>query len=122
MITATFLLGLALTAGIAMSHVGVKNTAGVPLPAVEQLPVVKELPDPFLFMNGTRVKSKKDWTSRRAELKALAQHYAYGILPTVGDAVRAEELESTTMLRLARRKRDCFSTWGRKARRRRICC
>lgn len=50
---------------------------------VDQLPVVTELPDPFLFADGTRVKSKQDWPRRQAELKELIQTYEYGHLPPV---------------------------------------
>src|SRR5947209_20005097 len=46
------------------------------------LPEVQSLPDPFVFADGTRVKSPEQWFSRRRpELKGLFQHYMYGYLP-----------------------------------------
>ena len=86
--TLTLLLALTTGAGIAASDIST-------FPAVAQLPVVKELPDPFLFMDGTRVKSKQEWTRRRNELKTLVQHYGYGVVPPGGGAVHAEELDSS---------------------------
>ena len=58
------------------------------LPPVERLPVVKELPDPFTSMDGTRVQSRDDWARRRNEIKILAQNYVYGFLPARGEKVR----------------------------------
>jgi hypothetical protein len=51
------------------------------LPSVDQLPVIGELPDPFLMKDGSRVKTAADWTRRREELKNLIQYYEYGHLP-----------------------------------------
>jgi hypothetical protein len=53
---------------------------------VDQLPVVPELPDPFKFVDGSRVGSKDDWARRRAELKELIQTYEYGHLPPMPPA------------------------------------
>jgi hypothetical protein len=49
----------------------------------DQLPSIKELPDPFRFNDGSRVKSPQDWAKRRAELRELVQIYQYGHLPPV---------------------------------------
>lgn len=60
---------------------------GVPLraqslPEVQDLPVQESLPDPFVMMDGSRVKTVDDWyNKRRPELKILFQHYMYGYLP-----------------------------------------
>jgi hypothetical protein len=62
-------------------------TAVADLPEPAKLPAQPDLPDPLLLMNGDRVKTKEDWTTkRRPELKTLFQHYMYGYMPT--DAVR----------------------------------
>jgi hypothetical protein len=45
---------------------------------LQQLPVIRELPDPFLMNNGKRVASEGDWQKRRQELKELIQKYEYG--------------------------------------------
>ena len=55
---------------------------GDDFPDRDKLPVIKELPDPLLMLDGTRITSKEDWNSRRKpELKALFQHYMYGYFP-----------------------------------------
>jgi hypothetical protein len=52
------------------------------LPPVEKLPWQANLPDPLKMMDGTPVKTAKDWyNKRRPELKLLFQHYMYGYLP-----------------------------------------
>jgi endo-1,4-beta-xylanase len=69
-----------------------------PKPA-EELPEIKELPNPFTFADGSPVRSKDDWPRRRAELKDLFQDYMYGHLPAKpqkmsikrGDVVNDEE-------------------------------
>src|SRR5260221_8491214 len=48
---------------------------------VEKLPVVKDLPDPFLFNDDTRVKTRENWPRRRAELQEAILHYQYGQMP-----------------------------------------
>lgn len=85
---AAVLCALLALGGVAMAGAG-------DLPPVEQLPAVKELPNPFIFRDGTRVKGKEDWQRRREELKELIQHYGYGHLPAAGGKVRAEEISST---------------------------
>jgi hypothetical protein len=48
------------------------------LPAVEKLPVIKELPNPL-----QGVKKYKDWGKRRAEIAAQIMHYGIGEKPAV---------------------------------------
>lgn len=48
---------------------------------IANLPVIKELPNPFLFQDGSPVRDTKDWERRRSELKQLFQDYMYGHLP-----------------------------------------
>ena len=51
-------------------------------PAVEELKPNPDLPDPLLMLNGGKITTKDDWfKKRRPELKALFQHYMYGIPP-----------------------------------------
>ena len=52
------------------------------LPKVQDLPIRDSLPNPFIMMDGSRVKTVDDWyNKRRPELKILFQHYMYGYLP-----------------------------------------
>lgn len=51
-------------------------------PAVENLPIRPELPDPFTMFDGTPVKTPEQWFRyRRPELKQLFQYYMYGFMP-----------------------------------------
>src|SRR5438876_4749194 len=45
------------------------------------LPEIKELPNPFVFADGSAVRTAKDWERRRAEVKELFQEYMYGHMP-----------------------------------------
>lgn len=51
------------------------------MPSYASLPGNTRLPDPFKFLNGTRMTSKADWTCRRAEIAALAQEFEFGYKP-----------------------------------------
>lgn len=55
--------------------------------AIAQLPTYGELtsnaylPDPFTFLDGSKVTTRADWTCRRAEIAALAQKFEFGNKP-----------------------------------------
>jgi hypothetical protein len=51
------------------------------------LPAIEDLPDPFKFQDGTRMKSEADWPKRREELSQLIQKYQYGPYPAKPDKV-----------------------------------
>lgn len=46
-----------------------------------ELPEVAYLPDPFTFLDGSKVRSLADWARRRAEIKDMAQYYEFGYIP-----------------------------------------
>jgi hypothetical protein len=52
-----------------------------PMPSFASLPNNSFLPDPFTFMNGSRMTTKNEWTCRRAEIAAQAQEFEYGYKP-----------------------------------------
>ena len=64
-------------------------------PPADKLPSVTDLPDPFQFADGSRVKSKEDWQRRRAEIQAIILHYQYGQLPPAPGNTRGVELSSS---------------------------
>ena len=47
-------------------------------PAMSALPTVANLPDPFLTTSGTRITTKDQWRCRRAEIKAIMEHWVSG--------------------------------------------
>jgi len=52
------------------------------LPSFADLPARPELPDPLVMLNGEKITTADEWTTkRRPELKQLFQHYMYGYLP-----------------------------------------
>jgi len=59
-------------------------------PDAENLPVIRELPDPFLMQNGNRVSTPADWDKRREEIKDMLQHYQFGRMPPPPGNITAE--------------------------------
>jgi len=57
------------------------NARKPPLPAFPDLPSITSLPDPFRFSDGTRISTKDQWRTRRAEIRAYLEHYDVGIKP-----------------------------------------
>ncbi len=54
------------------------------MPSWDDLPIIKELPNPLSWSNGKgEVKSFKQWEKRRNEIAAEIQHYGIGTKPTV---------------------------------------
>jgi hypothetical protein len=81
----------ALLASLPVSVAVGDSSEGRRMPPAEELPSVKELPDPFVFLDGSRVKSKEDWKRRREELRDLVLYYEYGRMPPPPGNVKAEE-------------------------------
>ena len=51
------------------------------MPSFSSLPSNAYLPDPFTFMNGTRMTTKAQWDCRRAEIATLIQEFESGYKP-----------------------------------------
>ncbi|SEH79465.1 Lysophospholipase L1 [Ruminococcus flavefaciens] len=47
-------------------------------PAVNQLKSSKDVPDPFIFMDGSKVESADDWWKRQSEISCMYEYYMYG--------------------------------------------
>src|SRR5688572_853922 len=56
----------------------------------DELPSVKELPNPFVRGDGSKVDRREDWPPRRGELKELVQAYEYGHLPPAAPVTASE--------------------------------
>lgn len=61
---------------------------------LEDLPVVRELPDPFVFLDEKRIAARGDWRRRREEIKELLLAYEYGHLPPARTNLKASEVSS----------------------------
>ncbi len=61
---------------------------------VENLPLQKGLPDPFLMPDGKRVQTLQDWRKQREYLKAMLAHYLYGRMPPRPKEIEIEQVGS----------------------------
>lgn len=66
------------------------------LPSYNELPSNPYLPDPFTFLNGSKVVSKADWNCRRAEIAALAQKFEFGNKPCTPYSATTASFNSST--------------------------
>jgi hypothetical protein len=73
-LTAVLLLGFLL---IPVAAGEKKSPQEGTFPPAEQLPEIKELPDPFMMLSGKRVKTREDWRKRREEIKAMLLYYQF---------------------------------------------
>jgi dienelactone hydrolase len=65
--------------------------------AVSSLPIVSELPDPFLLKNGKRIETKRQWANQRRTLLDSILQYEYGKLPPIPDSVSGTETASRAL-------------------------
>ena len=61
------------------------NYAAPTFPSFQQLPIIRPLPDPFVFADGTRDTSFAAWEKRRNEIKASIEKYEIGPKPDCHD-------------------------------------
>ena len=59
------------------------------IPSAAELVANPKLPDPFTFMDGSKVETKADWVCRRQEISQLAQAFIYGRKPPDPESVEA---------------------------------
>lgn len=65
-------------------------------PTIDQLPEIKELPDPFAWSDGSGRSVKfKDWSQRRNEIAAEIQHYEIGLKPERPQDITATFINDT---------------------------
>jgi len=89
-----------------------QSLQAVKMPAVDELPVIDGLPDPFLRQNGSRVKTASDWEKRRQEIKAMLLHYQYGHMPPAPKTISAIELSSEPVYDGTAEKKHILLTMG----------
>jgi hypothetical protein len=68
-----------------------------PMPPASSLSQNPFLPDPFTFMNGTRMTSRAEWTCRRAEIAALSQEFEFGQKPNTPTAASTGSRSGNTV-------------------------
>ncbi len=76
------------------------HTPAPPLPGINELPVVKTLPDPFQWSDGSGRSTRfKDWGRRRAEIGREIAHYEVGEKPAVSKKdIRADIIGDTLVV------------------------
>jgi hypothetical protein len=67
------------------------------LPGVNELPVRRELPDPLVMRDGSRMTTTEQWSKRRAEIKRVLEYYAIGSMPPPPGNVTGHEIKSQTV-------------------------
>jgi hypothetical protein len=82
-------------------------------PGVDQLRPIPGLPDPLVMLNGDRVTTKANWfEKRRPELKALFQHYMYGVPPAAPKISARIERDDARCLGGKATKREIAISFG----------
>ncbi len=83
-------------------------------PTVDQLPEVKELPNPFVFLDGSPVKNRNDWERRRKEMIAMVLHYQFGHAPPLPapEQIEANTLSTSDVLNGKARQRTLRLRFG----------
>ena len=66
-------------------------------PEPAQLPIVKEMPDPLVALDGTPVQTAEAWGKRREEIKEMLLYYEYGHAPAAPENLRVEGISSETV-------------------------
>jgi hypothetical protein len=67
-------------------------------PAYEDLAAKRGLPDPFMMVDGRRVKTQEDWQEQRKYIKDMLLYYQYGYYPPAPDNLEAEITGSKEIL------------------------
>ena len=67
-------------------------------PAVNDLPVRKEMPDVMTMSDGTKVTTIKQWRERREEMKQILEYYELGHAPLPPGNVTGQDSKSLTLL------------------------
>jgi hypothetical protein len=92
--TASLQLALLILVVVFVELLGVSGLGSAALPGADS-PGARELPDPFLKPDGTRIQTKRAWPKQRKALLDLVLRYEYGQLPPATDKVmgKAENTE-----------------------------
>ncbi|HKX32370.1 MAG TPA: BACON domain-containing carbohydrate-binding protein [Blastocatellia bacterium] len=86
------------TVTVTQSGNGGGGACGVPsIPSFASLPNNPFLPDPFTFIDGSRVTTRAEWNCRRAEIAALAQEFEYGTKPNTPSSATTASRNGNTL-------------------------
>ena len=85
-------------AAVMMAVVPATRAAPDTFPAVKDLPVRQEMPDAMTMDDGTPVTMLAQWRMRRAEIKAVLEHYELGQAPPPPGNVSGRDLKTNLLL------------------------
>src|SRR5687768_17245577 len=68
------------------------------LPGVSELPTRAGMPDVLVMNDGTRVTTRRQWESRRQEMRRILSYYAVGLMPPAPGNVKSREIHSELVL------------------------
>ena len=66
-------------------------------PSVGSLQSKSDIPDPFIFMDGSKVESQEDWYRRASELRCMYEYYMYGMYRDGSDEEVSYKISGDTM-------------------------
>ncbi len=71
------------------------------IPSFAELQNNPKMPDPFTFLDGTKVESKADWVCRQKEISLLAQAFIYGPKPPKPETLTASYADGSLTIEMA---------------------
>lgn len=71
------------------------------IPSFDQLTDNAKMPDPFTFLDGSKVETKADWVCRQKEISLLAQAFIYGRKPPKPETLTATFSDGTLTVDMA---------------------
>ena len=94
----SFTMALVVAVFLGISSVGaVEDKAEYEFANVENLPLQKGLPDPFLMPDCKRVQTLQDWRKQREYIKAMLAHYLYGRVPPRPKKIEIKQVDSKSI-------------------------
>jgi len=82
------------------------------MPGVDQLPNRPAMPDVMTLNNGQNVKTLKQWSERRAQMKKTLEYYAVGLAPPPPGNVKGVEVSSQMLMNGKVKYRVVHLTFG----------
>ncbi len=73
-------------------------------PSVSSLKASNDVPDPFVFQDGSKVESPDDWWRRQAEISCMYEYYMYGVWRDGSDDEVSYKISGNSMTITVKRK------------------
>ena len=83
---------------VTITQIGTRGYTIPPMPSYSSLTSDTLLPDPFTFIDGSRMNDTSLWPSRRAEIALLAQEFEYGYKPNTPYSATTGSFSGDTLI------------------------